>query len=58
MNSDFVRVERFRKLLSELGIDMHPFDVQRVAADYLERLSAQAVPMKGAEELLRLFSGR
>lgn len=58
VNSDFVRVERFRKLLSELGIDMHPFDVQRVAADYLERLSAQAVPMKGAEELLRLLSGR
>lgn len=55
VSTEFVRVERFRRLLAELG---SPLQAESIASDYLSRLAMQAVPMDGAARLLEQLSGR
>lgn len=53
-STEFIRVERFRRFLSELGSTL---DAEEVASDYLSRLAVQAIPVDGAGELIEGLSG-
>ncbi|OPZ62258.1 MAG: putative HAD-hydrolase YfnB [Firmicutes bacterium ADurb.Bin506] len=54
VSTEFVRVERFRRFLAEIGSTVN---AERVAVDYLNRLARQAIPMDGAADLLKTLSG-
>jgi YjjG family noncanonical pyrimidine nucleotidase len=55
VTADDIKVERFSRLLSELGLEG---DAQALSVDYLEHLGRQTQLLPGAEELLDAVEAR